>query len=170
MRKIRNVIMGIFLLSLVNPVYASYVLPYPSFMPGNKLYKIVEIVDKLKGYWAIGNIAQVKYHLSLADKYLVEAKTLMEYKQYKLGVLALNRSVYESQETAKSFRKAKAQYGDMSSLGLTLSQASLVHQEVLKDLMNSVPKEVVWEDEHESPITLKLQETLEKAIDSVKQW
>src|SRR5450759_4493421 len=85
-----------FLLSLIfshsSLVYADYVLPYPSYMPGSSLYKVSRVVDRLKFYWSWGNIAQIKYHLALSDKYLVEASTLMEYKQYLLGVDALRRS------------------------------------------------------------------------------
>src|SRR5450759_5012191 len=84
-----------FLLSLVfshsSLVYADYVLPYPSYMPGSSLYKVSRVVDLLKFYWSWGNIAQIKYHLALSDKYLIEAKTLMEYKQFLLGTDDLRR-------------------------------------------------------------------------------
>jgi len=65
-------------------IHAEYVLPYPSYMPGNKIYRVSRVVDKIKKYWYFGNIAQIKYHLALADKYLVEAKTLMEYDQLQM--------------------------------------------------------------------------------------
>src|SRR5690242_19345931 len=73
-------------------VHAEYILPYPGPMPGNKLHKIVQIVDKFQYYWSWGNIARANYFMDLSDKYLVEAKTLFEYKQYLLGVESLKRS------------------------------------------------------------------------------
>ena len=74
-------------------VFASeYVLPYPSYMPNHKLYKIRQLVEKLTQYYYFGNLSQYKYYLKTADKYLVEAKTLFEYKQIKLGEVSLSIS------------------------------------------------------------------------------
>ena len=56
-------------------VHAEYVLPYPSFMPGSPLYKISTLLDVAKRYWSFGNIAQLKYRMSMADKKLVEARS-----------------------------------------------------------------------------------------------
>jgi len=92
-------LVGIVIFLSVSPqVRAEYVLPYPSAMPGNKLYRIMRIIDELKKPLYFGSITRYKYHLSLADKYLVEAKTLFEYKQYLLAVDALERSDREFQE------------------------------------------------------------------------
>src|SRR3990167_6873899 len=75
-------------------IYAqsSYVLPYPGEMPGNKVYKLNLIKEKLEKYFYFGNFSQFNYNLKYADKYLVEAKTLFEYKQFLLGDSALKKS------------------------------------------------------------------------------
>src|SRR5260221_10615939 len=87
-----TLLLVVFCLLCTPVVRAEYVLPYPSFMPGNKIYRVTRVIDKLKKYWYWGNISQIKYHLGLADKYLVEAKTLMEYNQFLLAADALRRS------------------------------------------------------------------------------
>src|SRR3989344_2434627 len=86
--------MVIFLLVfvLVSRVEAAYVLPYPSYMPGNKLYTFSRFFDEVGRIWNFGSIASTKYALHLSDKYLVEAKTLFEYQQYLLALDALQRS------------------------------------------------------------------------------
>jgi len=130
-------------------VYAEYVLPYPSFMPGNKIYAITRIVDKLKNYWYFGEIAQQKYHLGLGDKYLVEAKTLFEYKQYLLAADALSRSDKEFsllQKTPLAVEAAKK------------------HVEVLESLKSTTPQEFTWSPEKVAASTLHLGSMIQSSI------
>ena len=65
---------------------SQYVLPYPSAMPGSFLYKLNLVQEEILRYWYFGDFGQFKYNLGLSDKYLVEAKTLFEYKQYLLAI------------------------------------------------------------------------------------
>lgn len=132
-------------LFIVPVVNAEYVLPYPSFMPGNKIYKITRVVDKLKEYWYFGNLSQAKYHLALSDKYLVEAKTLFEYKQYLLALDALKRSDdYFSKQ--KNIEAAKA------------------HILVLESLLRQLPPTFEWKPEKDDPTQLPISEKLEQSI------
>jgi len=131
------------------PVHAEYVLPYPSFMPGNKLYNITRAIDKIENYWYFGTIAQTKYHLKLSDKYLVEAKTLFEYKQYLLATDALARSDLEF----KALPKSKI-----------VARAAQKHRQVLESLLLTVPPEFVWTPEKSSAIPLDLYGILSHSI------
>ena len=94
--KLRFAILFITLLLYFFPVIGAfaqgdYVLPYPGAMPGNRLYTISKIVDYIQSWWSFGNLSQFTYQLSMADKKLVEAKTLFEYKQYLLASDGLAR-------------------------------------------------------------------------------
>ena len=149
---------------LLSPVYASYVLPYPSFMPGNKLYKVSRAVDVLKKYWYFGSIAQVKYHMSLSDKYLVEAKTLFEYRQYLLGVDALKRSDNEFRQIPIHIQQGDREGKDMSVWKQMVAEASLVHTDILDKLILISPKEFQWSPEKDTPTTLPLHELLDQSI------
>ena len=142
----KKLLLLISFLALASSVRAEYVLPYPSFMPGNKLYRVTRIVDKLKNYWYFGTIAQAKYHLGLSDKYLVEAKTLFEYKQYLLAVDALGRSDDEFRKVSKN------------------PAAAQKHIEVLTQLLSLVPDTFTWTPEKSEATRLPLKDLLEASI------
>lgn len=144
------------LLFIVRPAFAGYVLPYPSIMPGNKLYRISRVVDQLKKYWYFGNIARIKYHLGLADKYLVEAKTLMEYKQYLLATDALHRSDREFLQLPKYVADAKKENKDMSAFTALIVEAAEIHISALSMLAPTVPEQFIWTPEKEKPTELNL--------------
>jgi hypothetical protein len=130
-------------------------------MPGNKVYKITRIIDQLKRFWYFGNIARLKYHLGLSDKYLVEAKTLMEYKQYLLGADALTRSDEEFNGIPADVAGAKNDHVDISVLRQTVIDAALKHEEMLSAL--SVPGSFTWTPEKTSSTELNLGSMIQSA-------
>lgn len=138
-------------LRTVSPVRADYVLPYPSFMPGNKLYRISRLVDEVKKYWYWGRIGQIKYHMMLSDKYLVEAKTLFEYKQYLLAVDALERS-------NDHFKAISHTDADL------INEESLAHRQVLEKLRKESPEQFQWTPERKNSTILPIAKLLEDAI------
>ena len=151
-------------LLFIPSVLADYVLPYPSYMPGNKLYRVIRIVDQLKRYWYWGNIAQLKYHMGLSDKYLVEAKTLMEYNQYLLAADALIRSDNEFMQLTKYVGGAKNEHVDVTHYKELVSGAAQKHTQVLSSLMLLVPKEFTWTPEKAKATDLKLQDMLNASV------
>jgi hypothetical protein len=154
----------IFLFIGLSSVQASYVLPYPSYMPGNKMYRVMRIVDAVKRYWYWGNIAQVKYHQGLADKYLVEAKTLFEYKQYLLATTALLRSDTQISAILPFLDKARQQGVDTKELAQSLVEETSVHLSVLEIMKNQLPKEFVWTPEKAKATDLQIGAMLENSL------
>ncbi len=144
-------------------IHAAYVLPYPSYMPGNKLYKLSRFADQLKKYWYWGNIAKTKYYLSLSDKYLVEAKTLFEYQQYLLAVDALHRSDVEIQQLIDLIHKAEKDNKNMKTYRRIIDDAMASHQVVLQKLIQELPVEFLWQPEHNEAQLLRIQQELIKA-------
>lgn len=136
-------------------VRAEYVLPYPSYMPGNKFYRISRLIDRVKQPFYFGNISSYKYHLSLADKYLVEAKTLFEYKQYLLATDALTRSDVEF---------AKAKRNVVRYFETQFQEAAEAHQMVLKRLQEELPEQFLWTPEKDSPTYLPLKDLINTSI------
>jgi len=161
------IILSFFVISHSSQIQASYVLSYPSFMPGNKLYKISRIVDQLNNWWYFGNIAQIKYHLGLSDKYLVEAKTLFEYKQYLLGVDALKRSTKQFQTLPLFVKQGISENKNMNSLISTISEAVVIHRSVLQEMKISCPEIFEWVPEKRAATELKLHDELDKANSAV---
>lgn len=131
---------------------ADYVLPYPSAMPGSPFYRISLVKDDILKLWYFGDIGQFKYNLKMSDKYLVEAKTLFEYKQYLLATNALsNSNLY--------FKKINPKF----NLSI-YNSAKEKHIEVLKKTKNDVPKNFLWRPEKEKETNLNLWEIIENSI------
>lgn len=125
----------------------AYTLPYPSYMPGHKLYKISRFLDSAKSWWYWGKIGQKKYHSALADKYLIETKTLFEYKQYLLGVEALRRSNEH-----------------VSFISSVSTEQVKEHVKILEQLKQTTPKDFLWEPEKQGPTYLPLHNILDESI------
>jgi hypothetical protein len=114
-------------------------------MPGNKLYTVTRLVDRAKAYWHWGERAQKKYHMMLADKYLVEAKVLFEYGQYLLAVDALERSNARIRQASSEEQLAE-------------------HVRILTGIKADVPENFAWTPEKETPQTLELHILIDEAI------
>ena len=152
-------------LLITRPVHASYVLPYPSYMPGNKLYAIGQLIDKIKGYWSFGTLAQIKYQMSLSDKYLVEAKTLFEYHQYLLASSALARSDSAFNILPKLVRSAKTEGKSTVAIVNTISEEATEHMRVLEIMKNGLPDVFTWSPEKAKSTELSLHDMVQMAID-----
>lgn len=150
-------------ISHILPVRAAYTLPYPSYMPGNTLYKISRILDVVKNYWYFGSVAQIKYHLMLSDKYLVEAKTLFEYKQYSLALGALRRSTEQFEMLPQYVKKAIVENKDVTSIVSSLRESSGMRIVLLQLMKDSLPEQFLWEEEKEAPRQLLLHSEIDDA-------
>lgn len=164
----KQYIAWVFLVSVVlfwaKPVWAEYVLPYPAYMPGSKFYRISRILDTLKNYWYWGDIAQIKYHLGLSDKYLVEAKTLFEYKQYLLAIDALSRSSSHVTYVLPLLKNGTQDGKDTRLFVQMIKNAMVTHQEVLIMLRRDLPENFFWTPEKVTPSVLSLHKNLDDAI------
>lgn len=142
-----------------------YVLPYPGFMPGHPFYKISNFIDQLQEWWSFGSFAKFKYHLAMADKKLIEAKTLFEYKQYLLASQALPQ--YESHLRKVSFhlRQAQNESKDISEKRIVFGKAITKHKEVLEQLEKELPENFLWVPEKAQPQTIEIKRILERKIE-----
>jgi hypothetical protein len=143
---------------------SDYVLPYPSFMPGNPFYEINIIKDEVLKFWYFGSFGQFKYNLKQSDKYLIEAKTLFEYKQYLLGFQALKKSDIYFVKALESLIKAKKENKDVESNSSVIKRAGEKHVEVLAKLKRELPESFVWEPEREKSTVLKINESIDNSI------
>ncbi|MBI5123495.1 hypothetical protein HZA75_06580 [Candidatus Roizmanbacteria bacterium] len=146
MNKIKPFLISSFVLAFFLIVCSSvlaksedYVLPYPSFMPGNKLYQVKETWDKFKGLFMFGNFTKFSYELQLADKKLVEAKVLYEYGQIALGNKALEKYQTHMMILPKLLAAANKEGKNISEKERLLKQALKKHQQVLWELSQVSP-------------------------------
>lgn len=152
-------------LFIITPlVRAEYVLPYPGYMPGNKLYRVSRLIDRLRGPFFFGNISAYKYHLGLSDKYLVEAKTLFEYKQYLLAYDALLRSDSEFARVPVYLKRAASEGKDTHAFVLGLREAAARHIQVLTGLQSGLPDTFEWKPEKSNATELPIKDMLRQSI------
>jgi hypothetical protein len=133
-------------------------------MPGNKVYKLNLIKEKLEKYFYFGNFSEFSYNLKYSDKYLVEAKTLFEYKQFLLGESALKKSDNYFKNLQLNLDKAKSERKNISQKKEILKEASLKHIEVLNELKKEVPEKFNWQPEKVSPTFINLWTDIEVSI------
>lgn len=151
-----------FFILIIRPVFAesSYVLPYPSSMPGSKFYKVSLIWDEIRRYWYFGDFGQFKYNLGESDKYLVEAKTLFEYKQYLLGYKSLQKSDFYFLNILPFLKKAQKENKNISAKVDLFREASRKHIEVLVKMKMEVPETFNWQPEKSQSTNLNLKKAI----------
>ena len=164
----------LFVISILYPLSISaqsnYVLPYPSAMPGSNMYKLHLLWGKLSRYWYFGDFGQFDYSFKMSDKYLVEAKTLFEYKQYLLGYKALQKSNDYFKSTFPSLISAKIHNKNIFEKKNILKEASLKHMEVLKMVEKEVPGDFLWTPEKSSPQSLQIIKLIQGSINLRKSY
>lgn len=143
---------------------SSYVLPYPSVMPGSIFYKLNLIQEALLKFWYFGDFGQFKYNLQESDKYLVEAKTLFDYKQYLLGYKALLRSDSYFEKIQPALALAKKHRKDISEKSEILKEAARKHIEELQKLKNNLPESYEWRPEKSKATNLELWKEISRSI------
>lgn len=152
--------------SIVPYVHAesAYVLPYPSSMPGSVWYKLDLLKEKVMQYWYYGDFGQFNYNLAQSDKYLVQAKTLFEYKQYLLAYDALLKSDMYYQKAWPSLLAAQKHGKDINQKTAILKGAVEKHIETLSKLKTEVPAVFNWTPEKTKPTYLNLENTINNSI------
>ncbi|MDP2649258.1 MAG: DUF5667 domain-containing protein, partial [bacterium] len=133
-------------------------------MPGSVFYKLNFIQEELLKFWYFGDFSKFHYNLKQSDKYLVEAKTLFEYKQYLLANKALLKSDLYFQKLKPVLLTAKDHGKDIGEKSTLLNSASKKHVETLKKIIIAVPQVFEWKPEKENPTNLKLRENLKRSI------
>lgn len=167
MKKILVVILVIFFL-FPSYTFADYVLPYPSVMPGSALYKFNLAKESLLKFWYFGDFGKFNYNLRQSDKYLVESKTLFEYKQYLLGYKALVKSDDYFIKTLPNLNSAQKNGKNVNNDREILKNAALKHVETLSNLIKDVPETFIWKPEKEKPTVLNMEEEINQSI-SIRQ-
>lgn len=158
------IILFLWFLPQVTHAESDYVLPYPSTMPGSNFYKFHLFWGNISKWWYFGSFGQFEYNLKQSDKYLVEAKTLFEYKQYLLAYQALRKSDIYFNNLQPQLIKATKENKNIVQKKKVFKEASLKHTEVLNEIKQNVPEYFIWRPEKVSPVTLNLKQTVMQSI------
>ena len=143
---------------------SSYTLPYPSSMPGSKFYKLHQLYEGLEKYWYFGDFANFHYNLKYSDKYLVETKTLFEYKQYLLAIQSLEKSNSYFVNTKLSIDLAKSNNKNTKEKEEILKNSSIKHKEILSQIKSITPQEFYWNPEKGKPTKILIKDKINGSI------
>lgn len=143
---------------------SNYVLPYPSSMPGSLNYKIHLLYENVSRYWYFGDFGQFDYNLKMANKYLVEAKTLFDYKQYLLGYKALEKSDSYFMNILPNLVRAEQNGKNTFQKGVILKKAAQKHIETLQKMEIDTPDTFNWQPEKVLPTMLDIKGAIENSI------
>ena len=143
---------------------SSYVLPYPSAMPGSIWYKLNLVQEEIERFWYFGDFGSFTYSLKQSDKYLVEAKILFEYKQYLLGHQALLKSDAYWMQMQPSLVEASNHGKYIKEKEELYKSAAEKHIEVLHKILYEVPEKFIWTPEKVAATHLNLKTSLDKSI------
>ena len=159
------ILIFLFLSTSVRVVFAgsSYVLPYPSTMPGGLYYKLHLVFEEIQKYWYFGDFSQFDYNLKESDKYLVEAKTLFEYKQYLLGASALKKSDKYFVNIKGTLEQALKNGKNVQEREKILLEAALKHVETLVKIKEDTPENFEWRPEKGIPTSIPLGTIISKS-------
>lgn len=164
----KSILSLLLLLLLLHPVrvYAQeeYVLPYPSAMPGSRMYAFHELWDGLQKYWHFGSLSQFRYSMQQSDKHLVEARTLFEYKQYLLADEALKNSDKYFDQARIALDSAEKE-GKLTEIERQkLRAAAEKHRDVLFIIRETTPMEFIWQPERAASTVVRIRDDLDAAI------
>ncbi|MBI2442977.1 MAG: hypothetical protein HYV40_03680 [Candidatus Levybacteria bacterium] len=148
---------------------SSYILPYPSAMPGSKTYPLHRMLEKVLRYWYFGDYGGFAYNRQLSDKYLVEAKTLFEYKQYVLALKALSTSNYYFRQMSSSFTHTPSDKNGRDEKVALMKKAAEKHLEELRRLKANLPKDFRWQDENAQVTELHISRELDYTLNMRKE-
>lgn len=176
MKNIKWKIVTIFLFTLLFSNFprslaaeSSYVLPYPSAMPGSKIYKANLLWEQISRYWYFGNFGQFRYNFKFSDKYLVEAKTLFEYKQYLLAYKALKKSDNYFQNINQNLINAQKENKNIVQEQKLLKEGALKHIDELSLIKKRTPENFTWRPEKSAPTILNIHDEINNSIEVRKK-
>ncbi|MDZ4227896.1 MAG: hypothetical protein U1E54_01490 [Candidatus Levybacteria bacterium] len=151
---------------MTRSVYAqsSYVLPYPSSMPGSLSYKLHLLYENVSKYWYFGDFGQFDYNLKLSDKYLVEAKTLFEYRQYLLGYKALEKSDRYFINILPNLARAEKNGKNILQKRIIFNEAARKHIEILNRMQIDSPDVFNWQPEKALPTMLNIKNAIGNSV------
>jgi hypothetical protein len=133
-------------------------------MPGSFFYALNLLQEEVLRFWYFGDFGSFHYNLKQSDKYLVEAKTLLEYKQYLLGYKALLKSDFYFEKVYPSVVSAKKNGKNILEKQQLFRNAQEKHIEELVKLKKIVPQTFDWIPEEGEAMELKLWGILDRSI------
>ncbi|MEK7521549.1 MAG: DUF5667 domain-containing protein [Patescibacteria group bacterium] len=118
-----------------------YSLPYPGILPDHPLWIVKAARDGTILFTTVDSYKKAQKNLFLADSRLVMARELQENGKDELSVSTALKAQGYLAEALEWGKDADVRGYDSSGFYETLYKSSLVHREVLEEIMQNLPEE-----------------------------
>lgn len=138
------IVINIFTQLAHHSVYASseYRLPYPGILPNHRLYPLKAVRDRLMEFFTRDLNKKADLYLLYADKRIYMAQMLAEQKEWALADSTASKAekyLLRVKETVEALEDIGGEV-DVTFIP-KVKQATLKHQQILKDLTKKAPKQ-----------------------------
>jgi len=117
----------------------NYFLPYPGILPGNSLYPLKMIRDRVVSYFITDPVKKAEFYLLMADKRINAGKFLADYRKYSLVEPTISKGQNYFDQSIELAAKTKKQGINIKNLTEQLNKASEKHEEVLGVILLEIP-------------------------------
>lgn len=128
----------------------NYELPYPGILPDNPIYFLKAIRDRLVSYLINDPLKKAEFDLLTSDKKANGASYLAAHQKYDLAVTSFSKSTNYFIEGVSKLDEAIRMGKDGASVLQNMKLAVKKHEEVLKGIDESTPKNLKPQIEYEA--------------------
>jgi len=121
-------------------INVQYDLPYTGLLPDNPLYFLKALRDNLVGLLITDPVKKSDYDLLMADKRLSGAAALLSKGEDDLAITTLSKSGNYFYQAIEKVKDAKRQGENINDVVSRLTAASLKHQQIIFQMINSANK------------------------------
>jgi len=149
-----------------SPSVVDYNLPYPGILPGNILYPVKVLRDRLVEFFISDPSKKAEFYLLQGDKHLSSAILLVSESSsnYSLAESTISKGENYMEGSLGQISTIKAEQQDPKDFLDRLSTSLKKHQEVINSLEKSAPADV--KDKLE--LDAQRAKDLEKKVNSIK--
>lgn len=147
------------------PTGSNYFLPYPGILPGNPLYSLKLIRDKITEFTTQKTLDKSYFYLLQSDKRLASGMVLFDAGDPVKGENTLSKGQNYLEKSINKMIQARSEGESVMDLSAKIKASSLKQKEVIRKLSeksSGETKEKLKED-------LKRAEKLQKRADAFKQ-
>jgi len=127
--------------SLPTSASVDYFLTYPGILPGNFLYPLKMVRDRIWLFLTTDHLQKAQTLLLFADKRLAAGKTLIEEGKETLGITTLSKAEKYLERALTQAKVAREKGKDVEAFLNTLEKASQKHQEVLEEIQEKISED-----------------------------
>ncbi len=141
------------------PSRVEYELPYPGLLPGNPIYPLKALRDKIFEIIIADPLKKSEYHLLQADKRLAAAALLFEKGEEEKGEQTLSKGINYLEKSISVIDQAKEQRQEVGEIAGKIKTSSRKHVEIINNLIK----------QSDGEMRQKLEKNLQRALELEKK-